>query len=516
MGVAGLLKMISSCVHEVELSAYRGRKIAVDASCWLHRGTFACPIELAAGEPTVKFLGYCERMIELMRQHGVTPVLVFDGAPPAMKARLNEERRAQRAAHRAKADALLAQGKRAEAVSAMSKAVGVRPHMTQQLIELCRARGVEFIVAPYEADAQLAYLVEHGHCAAAVTEDSDLLAYGCPRTLYKLDHVGRAQLVALEDLQHAEDPQGRHLFAGEWPDEAEAWRSQLFTDMCILAGTDYLPSVYGVGLKSAHTALRRQRGGARGDALRRAATQLHEERARKSGGCERGEELQSYLANVRRVQQVFRHQRVFDPASGRVVPLRPLPADADAESMEQIGPPLDAETARQVSHTAAASATSGCSLRHLGLQPPSPTVAVPVTSYSCSPRHLRLQHPSPTVAGVPRGAPRPMHDAPSRPRTLEINAAASTTASSSTPASSTPASSAASASSAAAASASSAAAASASTAAAASASTAAPAAASGAGSGGGGCGGGSGCGRGPLHARWEPLRPHCRLRRLHA
>ena len=41
------------------------------------------------GEPTDKFLGYCERMIELMRQHGVTPVLVFDGAPPAMKARLN-------------------------------------------------------------------------------------------------------------------------------------------------------------------------------------------------------------------------------------------------------------------------------------------------------------------------------------------------------------------------------------------------------------------------------------------
>ena len=107
MGVAGLLKMISSCVHEVELSAYRGRKIAVDASCWLHRGTFACPIELAAGEPTDKFLGYCERMIELMRQHGVTPVLVFDGAPPPMKARLNEERRAQRAAQREKAEALL-------------------------------------------------------------------------------------------------------------------------------------------------------------------------------------------------------------------------------------------------------------------------------------------------------------------------------------------------------------------------------------------------------------------------
>ena len=196
MGVAGLLKMISSCVHEVELSAYRGRKIAVDASCWLHRGTFACPIELAAGEPTDKFLGYCERMIELMRHHGVTPVLVFDGAPPPMKARLNEERRAQRAAQRAKAEALLAQGKRAEAVSAMSKAVGVRPHMTQQLIERCRARGVEFIVAPYEADVQLAYMSHHSLIDCVVTEDSDLVCYGAKRILFKMDHLGQGQLCA--------------------------------------------------------------------------------------------------------------------------------------------------------------------------------------------------------------------------------------------------------------------------------------------------------------------------------
>ena len=41
MGIAGLHKMIASCVHEVELSTYSGQKIAVDASCWLHRGAFA-------------------------------------------------------------------------------------------------------------------------------------------------------------------------------------------------------------------------------------------------------------------------------------------------------------------------------------------------------------------------------------------------------------------------------------------------------------------------------------------
>ena len=41
--------------------------------------------------------------------------------------------------------------------------------------------GVEYIVAPYEADAQLAFLALNGLVSAVITEDSDLLAYGCPR-----------------------------------------------------------------------------------------------------------------------------------------------------------------------------------------------------------------------------------------------------------------------------------------------------------------------------------------------
>lgn len=39
------------------------------------------------------------------------------------------------------------------------------------------------MVAPYEADAQLAYLssleVDKGGVVAVITEDSDLIAYGC-------------------------------------------------------------------------------------------------------------------------------------------------------------------------------------------------------------------------------------------------------------------------------------------------------------------------------------------------
>ena len=45
--------------------------------------------------------------------------------------------------------------------------------------QICRQKSVNYVVAPYEADAQIAYLMKQGYADIAVTEDSDLLAYGC-------------------------------------------------------------------------------------------------------------------------------------------------------------------------------------------------------------------------------------------------------------------------------------------------------------------------------------------------
>lgn len=58
------------------------------------------------------------------------------------------------------------------------------PHQTVVLSfmnQAARARGVDCIVAPYEADAQLAYLTKCHLAQAVITEDSDLLAFGCKK-----------------------------------------------------------------------------------------------------------------------------------------------------------------------------------------------------------------------------------------------------------------------------------------------------------------------------------------------
>ena len=42
---------------------------------------------------------------------------------------------------------------------------------------------IEYVVSPFEADAQLAYLESQGVIQAVITEDSDLLAFGCKEVI---------------------------------------------------------------------------------------------------------------------------------------------------------------------------------------------------------------------------------------------------------------------------------------------------------------------------------------------
>ena len=51
------------------------------------------------------------------------------------------------------------------------------------VFQACRDKGVDCIVAPYEADAQLAFLNQSGIADIIVTEDSDLVLFGCDRVM---------------------------------------------------------------------------------------------------------------------------------------------------------------------------------------------------------------------------------------------------------------------------------------------------------------------------------------------
>ena len=67
---------------------------------------------------------------------------------------------------------------------------------------------IEFVVAPYEADAQMAYMVKQGIADFAISEDSDLIAYGCPKQMMKLDFFGNAQMYSHEEFKSMTVPDG--------------------------------------------------------------------------------------------------------------------------------------------------------------------------------------------------------------------------------------------------------------------------------------------------------------------
>ena len=121
-------------------------------------------------------------------------------------------------------------------------------------MSVLRRLGVDFLVAPFEADAQLAFMYAKGQVSAVVSEDSDLLAFGCFRLVSKLDTSGD-----FVDLRLDWAFRGTQNSGGKPEGELgklEKWTPSLFTDLCILAGSDYkLGKVAGIGIKKAFALL---------------------------------------------------------------------------------------------------------------------------------------------------------------------------------------------------------------------------------------------------------------------
>jgi exonuclease-1 len=72
--------------------------------------------------------------------------------------------------------------------------------MVRNICIALKQEGIEFIIAAYEADAELAYLSRINMIDAVVTEDSDTLVYGCKRVLFKLDRNGYVDEIKRVDL----------------------------------------------------------------------------------------------------------------------------------------------------------------------------------------------------------------------------------------------------------------------------------------------------------------------------
>ncbi|PGH16579.1 hypothetical protein AJ79_01685 [Helicocarpus griseus UAMH5409] len=319
MGIAGLHGLLKSIQKPCNLRKFKGQTLGVDAYGWLHRGTVACAIDLGLDKHNTKYVDFAMNRVRMLIYFGVTPYLVFDGGNLPSKAGTEASRAQRREESKRLGLELYHAGRIAEAHQELQKAVDVTPHMARLLIEELKKMKIQYVVAPYEADAQLVYLEKQGIINGIISEDSDLLVFGAKRLLSKLDKHGDCIEISRSDFTACRDI------------SLIGWTDAEFRQMCILSGCDYLANLPKMGLKTAYRNIRKYK------TVEKILRMIQFE-----GNCRVPPQ---YLEDFKRAELTFLHQLVFCPTARKLVPLNPLTGDAQLKTMPFVGADVDADTA---------------------------------------------------------------------------------------------------------------------------------------------------------------------------
>ena len=248
MGVA-LTPIVEKRV--VDLEAFRGRTIAIDGNLELYQ--FLSVIRLRDGTPlkdgkgriTSHLSGLMFRTTRLIADYDVRPIFVFDGTPPALKAREIEKRRAAR--EKAARDYELAL-KGGDYGTAWSKAV-MTSRLTREMVSeaktLLELLGIPHVQAPSEGEAQASSLARQGVAWAVGSKDYDSLLFGAPRVARFLTISGSE---FLPSLGRSRPTQPEIIELEPWLHSLSITREQLI-DVAILVGTDFNEGINGIGPK---------------------------------------------------------------------------------------------------------------------------------------------------------------------------------------------------------------------------------------------------------------------------
>eukprot|EP00624_Nannochloropsis_granulata_P006431 evm.model.NODE_4804_length_7516_cov_33.980576.1 len=224
MGIQGLLQSLAPVIRpHVSLEEYRGKTLAVDGATMLYRAAYIIAEDLALYSPQVpsaptstssssnflqphrppppppppphlpsRYWPYIERRLLALLHHGITPLFVLDGRRSPLKAetdlkRTSLRKEALRQGHALRARALSLppthqyHAERTHLLSQAStyfqKAVSIPRALVEDVTVRLKRMNIKFIVAPYEADAQVAWLCRVGLAHGVLSEDSDILVY---------------------------------------------------------------------------------------------------------------------------------------------------------------------------------------------------------------------------------------------------------------------------------------------------------------------------------------------------
>nr|XP_027202148.1 exonuclease 1-like [Dermatophagoides pteronyssinus] len=237
MGCKGLHQAIRENTRFVSVKQFSHKRCAIDAYSWLHRAAYSDVKQVTSGLVSKKVTASIIRKVKTLLNYSIDCVFVFDGVSLPSKKKTDELRRSQRATSLEKAAQYRNKSDRKNEFKYLSAAVSVSWEQVKDLIDNLRELNIKYLVAPYEADSQLAFLNYQNYVDFIFSEDSDLLLYGAKVMLTKYESDGTCIMIKQEALIQCDILPVRYSTSAVW------------TLLCCLSGCDYTDGIKGIGIK---------------------------------------------------------------------------------------------------------------------------------------------------------------------------------------------------------------------------------------------------------------------------
>ena len=231
MGIKNLLKFLSNydgILKEIDDNNFNKQKIAIDISIILYKVIIAIrnsgtDLTNKKGEIVSHILGLFNKTIYLLKKN-IIPIYVFDGKAPDLKSKVIQERKEIKKKAWEKLETLTNEK---DKIKYFKRTVSISWKQLDECKNLLDLMGIPYIKAPEEADSQCAWLVKNGFATGVLTEDMDILTFGCNKIYRNLGSYNKKTIeINLKDIL-----------------EKINLNYNEFIELCILFGCDYCERV---------------------------------------------------------------------------------------------------------------------------------------------------------------------------------------------------------------------------------------------------------------------------------
>ena len=276
MGIKNLSKLLEkicpNSINNFDINDFKNKYVAIDASNILYQYISALrsrgeDLKTKEGLITTHIYAILYRTLDLLKK-GMIPIYVFDGKSPEFKNNTLDERHEQKTKITKKLKELVKEEKinieiyekqlkelkkdvdqiriteefldkqkeiKNKKGSMMKQTVSLNKEIINECKEVLDLMGIKYIDALEEADTQLAYLSKNNIVDYIISEDMDLLTFGCKNLIRNYSGKKDIKKINLETILN----------------EMELSQEQ-FIELCILLGCDYIETINSIGYNKAY------------------------------------------------------------------------------------------------------------------------------------------------------------------------------------------------------------------------------------------------------------------------